>query len=77
MLGLWSDWPDHLTTRMSRDNDCIFAAWALGSILNIHLNHDAGIWYSSNAAVSLRDSTMRGDPDRLWNVHCRVLGNVL
>lgn len=76
-FGVWSFWPDDLVVRLSRNNDCVFGVWALGSVLAIHLNDDAGAGYNSNAAVSLRDSLMRGDPEGPWNVHCRVLGNVL
>ncbi|CAN8106515.1 unnamed protein product [Discula destructiva] len=75
--GVWSVWSDNLLARLSRDNDCVFGTWALGSVLAIHLNDDAGTGYNSNAAASLRDGMMRGDTEGPWNVHCRVLGNVL
>lgn len=72
----WSVWSHDLVTSLSRRHTRVQGAWALGSVLAVHLR-DAKTGYSSNAAVSLRDHMMRGHPREGWNVHCRVLGNVL
>lgn len=74
---VWSVWPDTLVTGLSRQGNSVSGAWALGSVLAVHLKDDGGAGYSSNAAASLREAMMRGDADGPWNVHCRVLGNVL
>lgn len=73
---VWSVWPHDLVTNLSRQHTRVQGAWALGSVLAVHLK-DVKAGYSSNAAVSLRDRMMRGHPSETWNVHCRVLGNVL
>lgn len=78
--GVWSVWPAALIDKLC-GGERVFGAWALGSVLAVHLRDDeAG--YSSNAAASLRAGMMRGergdaDDNGPWNVHCRVLGNVL
>lgn len=74
--AVWSVWPHDLVAGLS-ENSRVFGAWALGSVLAVHLRDEAGSGYSSNAAVSLRDRLLRGDAEGPWNVHCRVLGNVL
>lgn len=73
---VWSMWPLDLVHDLSRQTDRVMGVWALGSVLAIHLqDQDAG--YVSNAAVSLRNGLLDGEPGGSWNVHCRVLGNVL
>ncbi|KAJ4396709.1 hypothetical protein N0V93_000930 [Gnomoniopsis smithogilvyi] len=74
---VWSVWPGTLVDGLSRQSTSVFGAWALGSVLAVHLKDDAGAGYSSNAAVNLRDALMCGEAEGPWNVHCRVLGNVL
>lgn len=74
---VWSVWPDPLIDGLSRQNNVVFGAWALGSVLAVHLKDDGGAGYSSNAAVSLRNALIYGEAEGPWNVHCRVLGNVL
>lgn len=74
---VWSVWPGTLVDGLSRQNKSVSGVWALGSVLAVHLKDDAGAGYSSNAAVTLRDALMRGEHEGPWNVHCRVLGNVL
>lgn len=78
---VWSVWSRDRVTNLSR-SPRVFGAWALGSVLAVHLRDDDGAsGYSSDAAASLRDGMMlRGESDddaTPWNVHCRVLGNVL
>lgn len=74
---VWSIWPHDLVIGLSQQKSSVFGAWALGSVLAVHLKDDAGAGYSSNAAASLRDALIHGDAEGPWNVHCRVLGNVL
>lgn len=79
--NVWSVWSCDLVAELSHSRR-VAGAWALGSVLAVHLRDDSAAGYSSNAAVSLRDRMMmrHGDehPDGSgWNVHCRVLGNVL
>lgn len=74
---VWSVWPDTLVDGLSRQAKSVSGVWALGSVLAVHLKDDAGAGYSSNAAVTLRDALIRGESEGPWNVHCRVLGNVL
>lgn len=74
---VWSVWPDTLVDWLSRQSSSVAGAWALGSVLAVHLKDDAGAGYSSNAAASLRDALIHGEVEGPWNVHCRVLGNVL
>lgn len=73
-LEVWSVWPLDLVDGLSRQTGRVMGVWALGSVLAIHLrDRDAG--YVSNAAASLRNALLDGTES--WNVHCRVLGNVL
>lgn len=73
---VWSVWPHELVTNLSRKRQSVIGVWALGSVLAIHLTDETATGYSSNIAVSLRDRLLHGD-GAAWNVHCRVLGNVL
>ncbi|ODA83832.1 hypothetical protein RJ55_02348 [Drechmeria coniospora] len=76
----WSVWPHSLVTYLSQHKATVKGAWALGSVLAIHLRDDTGTGYSSNAALTLREALRKGvevGAARPWNVHSRVLGNVL
>ncbi|KAG6025511.1 hypothetical protein E4U41_001502, partial [Claviceps citrina] len=77
----WSTWPRRFVEHLSRQTDHVTGVWALGSVLAIHLADPAGRpGYGSNAAAALRDELAAGRPDGgagPWNVHSRVLGNVL
>lgn len=75
--GVWSVWPLDFVVNVSRQKNSVSGAWALGSVFAVHLTDGTGAGYSSNAAASLRDVMMRGVAEGPWNVHCRVLGNVL
>ncbi|KAL6831802.1 pyridoxal phosphate-dependent transferase [Trichoderma camerunense] len=78
---IWSTWPRTLVEDLSRQTDRVAGIWALGSVLAIHVKDAAGsTGYFSDAAQSLRDGLIAGDAEGVngsWNVHCRVLGNVL
>ncbi|GFP60132.1 bifunctional dethiobiotin synthetase/adenosylmethionine-8-amino-7-oxononanoate aminotransferase [Trichoderma asperellum] len=79
--NVWSTWPRDLVEDLSRQTDRVSGIWALGSVLAIHIKDASGsTGYFSNAAQSLRDTLIAGDSEGAngsWNVHCRVLGNVL
>nr|DAA33948.1 TPA_inf: bifunctional dethiobiotin synthetase/adenosylmethionine-8-amino-7-oxononanoate aminotransferase [Epichloe festucae E2368] len=79
-VDVWSTWPRELVESLSRLTDGVIGAWALGSVLAIHLKDSAGSGYSSNAALGLRErlnAGRTGGESGPWNVHSRVLGNVL
>lgn len=78
--NVWSTWSRALVEDLSRQTDRVSGIWALGSVLAIHMKDASGTGYFSDAAQSLRDGLMAGDSEGAngsWNVHCRVLGNVL
>ncbi|KAM0512913.1 hypothetical protein ACHAPE_008416 [Trichoderma viride] len=79
--NVWSTWPRDLVEDLSRQTDRVSGIWALGSVLAIHIKDASGsTGYFSNAAQDLRDTLIAGDSEGAngsWNVHCRVLGNVL
>lgn len=77
--GCWSIWSPQTVDWLSR-RPSVAGVWALGSVLAIHLASPGGAGYTSTAAVALRDAlraTNRGPAQNPWNVHSRVLGNVL
>lgn len=79
-VDVWSTWPRELVESLSRLTDGVIGTWALGSVLAIHLRDSAGSGYSSNAALGLRErlnAGRTGGESGPWNVHSRVLGNVL
>jgi dethiobiotin synthetase/adenosylmethionine--8-amino-7-oxononanoate aminotransferase len=80
-VDVWSTWPRDLVEDLSRQTDRVSGIWALGSVLAIHVKDASGsTGYFSDAAQSLRDVLIAGDSEAVngpWNVHCRVLGNVL
>lgn len=77
--GVWSIWTLAFVRELSY-RPSVAGVWALGSVLAIHLRAPDGAGYTSTAAVRLREELKRGmgeqGPGR-WNVHSRVLGNVL
>ncbi|KAI1124051.1 bifunctional dethiobiotin synthetase/adenosylmethionine-8-amino-7-oxononanoate aminotransferase [Nemania abortiva] len=77
---VWSIWPLSLVKWISLQSNSVAGAWALGSVLAIHLHAADGSGYTSTAAEGLRKRLLMGPNDRQggsWNVHSRVLGNVL
>ncbi|KAG5939079.1 hypothetical protein E4U53_007896 [Claviceps sorghi] len=78
-IHVWSAWPLALVDHLSRLTHNVSGVWALGSVLAIHLRDSSGTGYTSTAAAGLRESLAAGKPGRggPWNVHSRVLGNVL
>ncbi|KAI1760036.1 bifunctional dethiobiotin synthetase/adenosylmethionine-8-amino-7-oxononanoate aminotransferase [Hypoxylon sp. FL1150] len=77
--NLWSIWPWELLDWVSKQVHFVAGTWALGSILVIHMQATDGMGYKSNAALKLQSFLRDGDGDGevRWNVHSRVLGNVL
>ncbi|KAI0544773.1 bifunctional dethiobiotin synthetase/adenosylmethionine-8-amino-7-oxononanoate aminotransferase [Xylaria curta] len=76
---IWSIWPLSLVQWMSLQPR-IAGVWALGSVLAIRLHAADGSGYTSTAAEGLRKKLLHGVSDApgvSWNVHSRVLGNVL
>ncbi|KAI1842403.1 hypothetical protein JX266_011444 [Neoarthrinium moseri] len=76
---VWSIWHTEFVGWLS-NHAAVAGAWALGSVLAIHLNAPGGAGYTSNAAVNLRDMlrcNANETTEAPWNIHSRVLGNVL
>lgn len=76
---VWSVWPLDMVESLSRMSK-VDGVWALGSVLAVHLKDEGGAGYSSNASLGLRDALAQGDAagsNGPWNIHSRVLGNVL
>ncbi|KAL8376497.1 hypothetical protein RB595_007540 [Gaeumannomyces hyphopodioides] len=75
----WSIWPRGFVEEVSLAPS-VAGVWALGTVLAIHMKSSDGVGYTSAAAVELRNLLREGtgteDPIT-WNVHSRVLGNVL
>jgi dethiobiotin synthetase/adenosylmethionine--8-amino-7-oxononanoate aminotransferase len=77
---VWSIWPLSLLQWLSRQADVVAGVWALGSVLAIHLHAADGRGYASTAAEGLRKRLLCGTESvsgTSWNMHTRVLGNVL
>ncbi|KAI0975078.1 bifunctional dethiobiotin synthetase/adenosylmethionine-8-amino-7-oxononanoate aminotransferase [Xylaria arbuscula] len=77
---VWSIWPLSLVQWISLQSDRVAGVWAMGSVLAIHLQAADGSGYTSTAAEGLRKRLLAGTENDLggsWNVHSRVLGNVL
>lgn len=77
----WSIWSPYFVDGVSRHLR-VAGVWALGSVLSIHMNvGDGAAGYKSTAAIQIRDALreprQKGDSQGTWNVHSRVLGNVL
>lgn len=60
---------------MSKQTDRVAGVWALGSVLAISMRAQDGVGYNSKAAA--RCQTLLKEGNGSWNVHSRVLGNVL
>ncbi|KAI1472644.1 PLP-dependent transferase [Daldinia caldariorum] len=74
---VWSIWPWDLLDWISNQHELIAGTWALGSVLAIHMNAADGLGYKSDAALKLQSALLEGDRTTMWNIHSRVLGNVL
>ncbi|KAI5866169.1 hypothetical protein GGS23DRAFT_555818 [Durotheca rogersii] len=74
---VWSIWPEDLPDWISHQTRLVAGTWALGSVLAIHMDAPDGLGYKSNAALNLQRTLRDGGDGGAWNVHSRVLGNVL
>ncbi|KAJ2998011.1 hypothetical protein NUW58_g461 [Xylaria curta] len=77
---VWSIWPLSLVNWISLQTSRVSGVWAVGSILAIHLHAADGSGYTSTAAEGLRKRLLSGakvESGVSWNIHSRVLGNVL
>lgn len=76
--SVWSVWSPECLGWMSRQAAHVDGVWALGSVLAIHMKSADGAGYKSNAARRIQAALSAGDGDAGgWNVHSRVLGNVI
>ncbi|KAK1976537.1 dethiobiotin synthase [Colletotrichum cereale] len=76
----WSVWSHPFVDWVSRRTGRVDGVWALGSVLAIHMQDSEGAGYSSTAAADVQSALLRGEDGpggARWNVHSRVLGNVL
>ncbi|KAK2030284.1 dethiobiotin synthase [Colletotrichum zoysiae] len=76
----WSVWSHSFVDWASRRTGRVDGVWALGSVLAIHMEDGGGAGYSSTAAADVQSALLRGEDGpggARWNVHSRVLGNVL
>jgi dethiobiotin synthetase/adenosylmethionine--8-amino-7-oxononanoate aminotransferase len=71
----WSVWSPGFVNRLSRQTDRVAGVWALGSVLAISMRAQDGVGYNSKAAAKCQ--TLLREGTESWNVHSRVLGNVL
>ncbi|GKT51209.1 bifunctional dethiobiotin synthetase/7,8-diamino-pelargonic acid aminotransferase, mitochondrial [Colletotrichum spaethianum] len=76
----WSVWSRSFVDWVSKQTGRVDGVWALGSVLAIHMEDSEGAGYSSTAAADLQSTLLQGQTgtgNARWNVHSRVLGNVL
>lgn len=72
----WSCWSEDLLNHVST-SPRIQGAFAIGSVLAITFKDESGGGYASTASVELQKYLSKGEGQEDWNVHARVLGNVL
>ncbi|KAF2427859.1 PLP-dependent transferase [Tothia fuscella] len=73
-LPVWSCWSQDFVKEISHKSS-VSHVIALGSVLAIALKDEAGSGYNSNASISLREKLL--ETKEGWNIHSRVLGNVI
>jgi dethiobiotin synthetase/adenosylmethionine--8-amino-7-oxononanoate aminotransferase len=73
---IWSVWSRDFVHTLSHSIERVDSVWALGSVLAISLRDPKGAGYTSNVARGLQQRLLHGGM-REWNIHSRVLGNVL
>ncbi|PGH17409.1 dethiobiotin synthase [Polytolypa hystricis UAMH7299] len=71
---VWSSWSHGLVRDLSYA-ESVEGVFALGSVLSISFRDESGGGYTSAAASGLQSKLAQGSPG--FNVHSRVLGNVL
>ncbi|KAI1504477.1 bifunctional dethiobiotin synthetase/adenosylmethionine-8-amino-7-oxononanoate aminotransferase [Biscogniauxia marginata] len=73
--SVWSMWSREFVELISHQTAQVAGVWALGSVLAISMRGEDEAGYKSQAASTLQARLRTGTS--LWNVHSRVLGNVL
>ncbi|KAI9731093.1 MAG: hypothetical protein M1818_007950 [Claussenomyces sp. TS43310] len=73
---VWSMWDKDFVTNISQQEK-VESVIALGSVLAISLHDQENAGYTSMAAVGLQRTLLREAGGERFNVHSRVLGNVL
>ena len=76
-LPIWSTWSAAFVSALSHATDKVDGVWALGTILSIQFRDRDGGGYTSDAAASVQRKLLEGEGMSGWNIHSRVLGNVL
>ncbi|ODH46183.1 dethiobiotin synthase [Paracoccidioides brasiliensis] len=72
---VWSSWSEELVRDLSHSEQ-VEGVFAIGTVISISLRNQDGGGYDSNAASGLQRRLSETNPDG-FNIHCRVLGNVL
>ncbi|KAK9320410.1 pyridoxal phosphate-dependent transferase [Lipomyces orientalis] len=72
---IWSTWSKEFIAQLSTD-PCVAGAIGLGSVLAITLKDSAGSGYTSTVSQDLQ-ARLAQTSGRDWNIHSRVLGNVI
>ena len=75
--AIWSTWSMAFVSALSHATDRVEGVWALGSILSIAFRDQGGGGYTSDAAASIQKRLLEDKGLSGWNIHSRVLGNVL
>ncbi|KAI9773668.1 MAG: hypothetical protein M1840_006942 [Geoglossum simile] len=73
---IWSSWSKDFVSEVSHAKD-VESVIAIGSLLAISLDDHSGTGYTSTAASALQRKLFHGGTGATWNLHTRVLGNVL
>ncbi|KAI9670957.1 MAG: hypothetical protein M1831_005042 [Alyxoria varia] len=74
---IWSVWSAQFVSDLSHASQ-VDSIWALGSVLSISLkDREGNSSYTSDAAKILQQNLLEDLHGEGWNVHSRVLGNVL
>lgn len=77
-LAIWSSWSTAFVSALSYTTERVDGVWALGSILSIQFkDQSGGGGYTSDAAASVQRQLLEDKDKSGWNIHSRVLGNVL
>ncbi|KAI9722455.1 MAG: hypothetical protein M1828_004702 [Chrysothrix sp. TS-e1954] len=74
---IWSVWSTAFVSALSHATTRVDGVWAMGSVLSISLKDEQGGGYTSNAAKALQQQLLMDKTSSGWNIHSRVLGNVL
>ncbi|KAK9327947.1 pyridoxal phosphate-dependent transferase [Lipomyces starkeyi] len=72
---IWSVWSKEFIEKLSND-PAVAGVIGLGSVLAITLKDSAGSGYTSTISQDLQSRLTQGN-GREWNIHSRVLGNVI